>query len=405
MRRGSNLPAVGTYNQTVVLDIIRRSRDGLSRVELSEQTGLSAQTLSNVTRRLTAQGLIVEAGKVISGPGKPRTLLALNPRSRYAIGIHLDPAVDTIVLVDMAGTVIAQAEHPPARSMQTTQLIASMAAAVSDIIARSGIDVERILGIGVAAPGPLESERFLNPPLLPAWHGVDIRGELAEATGFAVVVEKDVTAAVVGELWLDRSDDVADAIFFYYGAGIGAGLAVASTPVRGATGNAGDIAHLTVDRDGPLCECGMPGCLGIALEPASVLTEAGIREPDMRAADIPVDPRPELDRLRLLAESGNARALSAIERAAKRLARGLVQIDNLLDAGVAIMAGPVWARLAPVLREPLQAFVASDPAVRTMRPLRLRESRLGTDAAAVGAACLLLDGAFTARTSDLLITG
>ncbi len=404
MRRGSNLPAVGNYNQTLVLDLIRRSREGLSRVELVEQTGLSPQTLSNVTRRLTDEGLIVEAGKVISGPGKPRTILALNPRSRFAVGVHLDPAVDTIVIVDMAGSVIAHAEHPPGRTRDQGRLIASMAAAVLGIVDRAGIDHDRILGIGVAAPGPLDAltGTLLDPPLLPAWHGVHLRDALAEATGMPAVLEKDVTAAAVGELWLDRGDDVGNAIFLYYGAGIGAGIAQGGAPVRGHTGNAGNIAHLVVDPDGPVCECGMRGCLGRALEPDTLLREGGVR--DASTVDPPPDPRPELDRLRALIEDGDAAAQEAISRAARRLARGLVQLDNLLEVGVAVMSGPVWARLAPVLADPLRAAVATDAAIRTTRPLRLRESRLGTDTAAVGAACLMLDGAFAARASHLLIT-
>ncbi|MCC4909124.1 ROK family transcriptional regulator [Microbacterium sp. cx-59] len=405
MRRGSNLPAVGTYNQTVVLDLIRRAPGGMSRVELAERSGLSAQTLSNVTRRLVEEGLIAEAGKVISGPGKPRTLLALVPRSRFAIGIHLDPAVDTIVVIDMAGTVVAHAEHPPGRSTDAGRLIGSMADAVLDIITRAGIDEDRIVGVGVAAPGPLQDGRFLTPPLLPAWHGVSIRDGLAAATGLPIVVEKDVTAAVVGELWLDRGYDVGDAMFLYYGAGIGAGLAVGGMPVRGATGNAGDIAHLSVDPSGPICECGNAGCLGASLEPDTILRLAGIRSGQAPVEQLPADPRPELDRLRALAEEGDSAAMAAIALTARRLARGLVQLDNVLDMGVAVVGGPVWARLWPVLREPLRQSLAADPAIRTLRPLHLRDSRLGTDAAAVGAACLLLDGAFAARPSDLLITG
>ncbi|MFT3797929.1 ROK family transcriptional regulator [Microbacterium sp.] len=404
MRRGSNLPAVGSYNQTLVLDLIRRSPEGLSRVELAERTGLSPQTLSNVTRRLTNEGLILEAGKVISGPGKPRTLLALDPRSRYAIGVHLDPSVDTIMIVDMSGRVIAQAEHPPGQTQDATRLVAAMAGAVRAIVDRAGIDTDRILGIGVAAPGPVDtaSGRLLDPPLLPAWHGVDLTARLLDETGMPTVLEKDVTAAVVGEQWLAYGDEPGDTLFFYYGAGIGAGLTQSGLPVRGRTGNAGDIAHLGVDADGPRCECGARGCLGTSLEPDELLREAGLLE----GADRPgsADPRPALDRLRGLAEDGEPRAVAALEQAARRLARGLVQINNLLDVDMAVIGGPVWVRLAPVLRDPLRAALARDTAVRTTGPLRLRDSRGGTDAAAVGAACLLLDRAFTARPTALLIT-
>src|SRR3954468_8799970 len=89
MPRGTNLPALGGYNQTLILDLVRRSREGISRVELAEQTGLSAQTISNVSRRLLDDGLIREGGKQIAGPGKPRTILHLEPTARYAVGVHL----------------------------------------------------------------------------------------------------------------------------------------------------------------------------------------------------------------------------------------------------------------------------------------------------------------------------
>ena len=64
MKRGSNMPAVGTYNQTLVLDLIRRSPAGLSRIELAARTGLSAQTLGNVARRLAAEGFVVEGDEI-----------------------------------------------------------------------------------------------------------------------------------------------------------------------------------------------------------------------------------------------------------------------------------------------------------------------------------------------------
>ena len=90
-RRGTNLPRMGDFNLTVILDAIRRAPGGLSRVELAQIVGLSPQTISNISRRLLDQHLIVEAGKEGTGPGKPRTMLRLNPAGMYAVGVHLDP--------------------------------------------------------------------------------------------------------------------------------------------------------------------------------------------------------------------------------------------------------------------------------------------------------------------------
>ncbi len=91
MRAGANLPAVGGYTQIVVLDAIRRAPEGVSRVEIASRTRLSAQTVSTVCTRLIELGLVAETGTVSAGVGMPHSILRLEPRSRFAIGVHLDP--------------------------------------------------------------------------------------------------------------------------------------------------------------------------------------------------------------------------------------------------------------------------------------------------------------------------
>ena len=84
MRRGTNLPRMAGFNQTVILDVVRRADSGLTRAQLARRTGLSAQTVTNATRRLLEQGLVREEGEGSRlGPGRPGTL------------VHLDPAAGT----------------------------------------------------------------------------------------------------------------------------------------------------------------------------------------------------------------------------------------------------------------------------------------------------------------------
>jgi predicted NBD/HSP70 family sugar kinase len=400
MRRGSNLPAVGTYNQTLVLDLVRRAAGGVSRSELAELTGLSAQTLSNVARRLVAQGLITEGEPIVAGKGKPRIPLRLNPQARYAVGIHLDPAVDTFVLIDLNGSVVAHAEHAPRAARHADQLLTDLALHANELLDRAGVHRDRVLGIGVAAPGPIDSERgsLLEPPLLPAWHNVPLREALEEATGLPVTVEKDVVAAMVGELWVDTAGLLNDAIFFYYGAGVGVGLATEATPVRGRTGNAGDVAHLVVEPDGPLCHCGQRGCLGVAVAPERLVgaTDAPSDAP-------PAEVRALLGRMTERALDGDAATSAVFERTAQALARSMVLINNLLDADVVVIGGPMWSRMSAAVLPALRSALASSAEVTTTRPISLLETKLDTDVAAAGAACLVLDGVFTARPAGLLI--
>ncbi|MFD4959540.1 ROK family protein [Microbacterium sp. NPDC058389] len=402
MKRGSNMPAVGTYNQTLVLDLIRRSPSGLSRIELAARTGLSAQTLGNVARRLAAEGFVVEGDRVVAGPGKPRTPLQLNRTARYAVGIHLDPSVDTFVVVDLSGGIVAHMERPPADDADAAELIAALARDANALLRSADVPLDRVLGIGVAAPGPIDHDAgtVLTPPLLPTWHHTRLRDLLAEATAHPVVVEKDVVAAMVGELWAEADHTLDDAALVYYGAGVGLGMAVDGEAVRGRTGNAGDIGHLLVEPGGPECLCGQRGCLGVSVAPERLLFDAGVTPSPVIA---PTAVWGAIDELRARIADGDRRALEVRDRAAETFARAIVLLNNLLDAGTFVIGGPVWSRLGHALRPGIDLALPAVAQITTTRPLMLREARLGTDLAAAGAASLVLDGAFTARASDLMI--
>ncbi|MFC9559492.1 ROK family protein [Agromyces sp. NPDC056965] len=409
MRRGTNVHALGGFNQIVILDTIRRTRDGLSRVEIAEQTGLSAQTVSNVSRRLLDEGIIREAGQRILGVGKPRIILELDPTGGYAIGVHLDPAVITYVVLDLDGRVVAHHSTRTPSGVTPDRVILDMRDAIEAIIDEAGVDRARVLGVGIAAPGPLDLDRgvVLDPPLLEGWHGVALRDALAAATGLTVLLEKDVTAATVAELWTSSAHERDDFMFFYYGTGVGVGLAIAHEAVRGATSNAGDAGHIIVDPDGPLCSCGRRGCLGDAIMPRRIVGRAIssglIAAPGDRLDGREVDEG--LARIAALAASGDADASTVLDEMADRVAVAVVTIANLLDLDTVVFGGPYWNRVSPRILGRISASVNSSDALVTTHPIAATVSTIGDDVAAVGAACLVLDDALSPRPSALLISG
>src|SRR6187200_2270164 len=135
---------MGDFNLTVILDAIRRSPAGLSRVELAQIVGLSPQTISNISRRLLDQDLIYEAGKEGTGPGKPRTMLRLNAAGMYAVGVHLDPAVTTFVVLDLVGAVVKHSRIKTPSGADPGAVIDTIAAEIKQLIADSGVDPAKI---------------------------------------------------------------------------------------------------------------------------------------------------------------------------------------------------------------------------------------------------------------------
>lgn len=410
MPRGANLPAIAAFNDTVVLDAVRRSSGGLSRVELAGETGLSAQTVSNVSRRLIEQGLIREAGKRIDGPGKPRTILQLEPTGSYAVGVHLDPTVITCVLLDLEGEVVADVRrHSPVsgNAMQTLDIVVE---AIDTVLADSGVERAKVSGVGVAAPGPIDTDTgvVVRPPLIPGWNDFHLSDELTAATGLASLVAKDVTAAAVAERWHDPAGASRDYVFVYYGTGVGVGMVLDGDVYTGASHNAGDVGHAIVDPGGALCACGRRGCYGESVRPyrlvmqaiwAGVLTAPGGETvPDGVDLGLDVETIDHLfTELTSAATAGDETATSILDRSIRNTAYYLSNLSALLDIDRVVFGGPSWARVEPFYADRLPAWLREFDMEILTHPVLTESSAVGEDVAAVGAACLVLDATFSPR--------
>jgi predicted NBD/HSP70 family sugar kinase len=395
---------VGDFNQRVVLDRIRRATDGVSRVELAASTGLSLQTISNIVTRLRARGLVVEGERRVEGRGKPRTMLHLDPRGAYALGVHVDPAVVTAVLTDLDGEVVER--RASATPVGPNALVSAVAAGAHELVAAAGISPDGVLGLGVAAPGPIdmESGRVVNPPLLDGWTEVPLRDALAAVTGYEVQLEKDVSAAMVAELWRGNRMRRGTSLFFYMGFGIAAAVAHDGELFAGTSRNAGEVGHLIVDNDGPLCECGRRGCIGVCAAPGTLVSEAVDR--GILPADTPRTTPRELDAALTdvcrLAVAGDPGSAEVLRTSARRVAAGITIFADLVDASVVVFGGPSWGRLAPMYLPVVRAEVAAHATLREVHPVEVLGSAVGDDVGAVGAASLVLDDAFAPRPSGLV---
>jgi len=406
-RRGTNLPAMADFNQSVILDAIRRSGTGLSRVELVTATGLSPQTISNITRRLLDGGFIEEAGKTSSGPGKPRTMLRLNPSGRYALGVHLDPTVMTFVMLDLTGSVVRRSSFPTPAVMDPNLVIDQIVAALAQLIDDSGVPRDRIGGVGIAAPGPIDSVQgtVVDPPYLAGWHRVPLREALQEGIGLPAILDKDVTASAIAEMWAGGESGAGSFIFFYLGTGIGVGLVMHDEVVRGSSGNAGEIGHIVTDPSGPPCFCGLRGCIAVTCMPQALVQEAerlGVLRDTRVASDThTVDSR--FTELCDAAEAGNVTAIEILERSAVRLSKAVAVVANILDVDRVVFGGPFWSRLSGHYLRRIPELLEELRATRSIHRITVTGSAVGEDVGAIGAACLVLDRALAPNPKALLL--
>ena len=128
---------------------------------------------------------------------------------------------------------------------------------------RAGRERGRMLGIGLAMPGPFDVEfmSFVGPTTLEGWQGVPIRERLAAMTGLPTFIEIDHAAAALGERLYGIGRNVRDFYYLYFGVGLGGCMVHDGAILRGGHGNAGEIGHLPLVPDGEPCPCGNRGCL------------------------------------------------------------------------------------------------------------------------------------------------
>ncbi|MFD8044215.1 ROK family protein [Streptomyces chartreusis] len=305
-----NLGALRSHNAALVLDLLRTAGpDGISRLELAERTGLTPQAVSKITARLREDGLVAEAGRRASTGGKPRTVLRLVPEAGHAVGVHLDRDELTAVLCDLTGAVVARRSAALDLGAGAETVVERAVREVGELVGQggrsdaggrgpaaqfpappggSGDRGPRVLGVGVALPGPLDHRRgeLHRVTGFPQWNGFPLRDVLARRLSLPVVVDKDTNAAALGLAVGGDAGALASFAYLHFGAGLGGGLVIGGAVHRGARTGAGEFGHQVVQLDGPPCGCGNRGCVealclaavarGDAAEAARVLgTAAG----------------------------------------------------------------------------------------------------------------------------------
>ena len=382
-----------------VLDLIRAART-ISRVELAASAGLTPPTISEVVRDLMTDGLVVEAGRGASTGGKPPTLLQLNPPARYGVGVLLERNACVIVVIDLAGRQVARTSFHGTAQMPPEQALPLLATKVNAVLDASAIDRDRVLGLGLVSYGPQERRtgRLLTPQPTGRWYEYPVAPRLAEILGMPVLLDNDAAAAAIGEHWMGTVDPGSVYGCIYMASGIGGGVVVAGELYRGSSSNSVEIGHISLDVHGDECPCGNRGCLENYAGPAAVVRQA-LAVPalaDQLALDpVGTDFLTDFARVATAANAGHPQALPLIERSAHYLSHAAVTITSLFDLDAIVLAGPSFAIPGSIYQTVIQREVDRRSFARRAHPVRVVPSASGSDAAAIGAAVLMLQSALS----------
>jgi len=253
----------------------------------------------------------------------------------------------------------------------------------------------RLVGFGIGVPGLIymEEGKLRESPNLPGWDNYPIRGELERKLGTRVFLENDANAAALGEKWIGLGRDVASLIMLTLGTGVGGGIVLQGRIWHGLLGMAGELGHITVQPDGPLCGCKNHGCLeqmasaGAVVRMAREAIAAG-RSPALAEAERQAG-RLTSKIVYQAAVAGDTASREVFQATGRYLGVALADLVNAFNLPLYVITGgmvPAWDLFAPAM----VAEIERRSFVYRAGGTRIAASQLGDEAGLFGAAYLPL---------------
>ncbi|SDW95103.1 ROK family transcriptional regulator [Roseicitreum antarcticum] len=255
---GNNAERSRVHNRRVVLGYLQNAPQA-GRAEIARASGLSTQTVSNLVAELEREGLVIRTGRRRTERGQPPVQYSFNPAGGAALGFEVRPDVLIMALSDLGGTLLMTRQVTLTDSDPATVFAAMRPLAQAARRAAPG----PVMGAGLVVPGPfgVEGLSAAGETVLHGWDGITAADQASAALDMPVLLQKDATAAAIAEGMRGAAQGLDGFCVLYFGKGLGLGVVAQGQPLRGSSGNAGEIGHVIVTPGGTLCACGNRGCL------------------------------------------------------------------------------------------------------------------------------------------------
>ena len=382
-------------NKRDLLNIVREHQP-LSRTQVRHLTGMRMATITKYVQDLIQQGWLIEENRNPDSRRPRNTMLGINPEKGFFIGIEFNQEWIIGVLSDMRGNIRKRLKRKTYSNKWKDVIIAKLISAIKKLI--HGSEQKKILGIGISAHGIIDIEKgiCISYTQIKDWENIPLRQIINQKFNLPVILEGTAPMKVFAEKSFGIGKGIANLVFLEYGqAGIGAGMIFNGQLFKGATNNSGELGHTVVEPAGPICSCGMSGCLealasrsALAVQArrsleegtSSMLNELNGGKPENVTADMVFE----------AARQGDNLSLTLINNAAGYLGIGIANLINLLNPQMVVL-DPQFAEVKDLLLSPTKRAIATHTLQRLMKNVRIELSTLGEEIGARGVCAYLIE--------------
>ena len=355
-----------------MLEALRR-HGAMTQVEIAGQTGLSPATVSNMVKELDAAEAVALAPSIRNG--RRAVLVSLATGSTLLVGIAFGDRDVRVAIGSGPHDVLGQQRMPLPADHHADEGMERAARLVADLVERAGKAMTDVKAgcIGLPAPVDTVSGQVGSEGILPGWRGVAVADEMEGRLQAPVVLDNTANLAALGELRSGALQGVEQGVYIKLSYGVGAGLVLGGEVFRGAAGTAGEIGHLTIDENGPVCRCGNRGCLETYIGSQALLESLAASHGAMSLRD-----------LIARALEGDPGCRRVLHDAGSHLGVAVAGLVNLVNPEVIVLGGQL-SRVGRMITDPMLAALERCAIPSAAATVTLRDARLDADADVVGA--------------------
>jgi glucokinase len=311
-------------------------------------------------------------------------------KQKLHVGIDLGGTKILTIVTDDAGNVTGDARVPTQAADGPDAVMKRIVESVHIAAGQAGVSASELVAAGVSAPGPIDVDEgvITDPPNLPGWHNVPLASVLKGRLGVPAFLENDANCGAIGEHRYGAGRGYRHMIYITISTGIGGGIIIDDKLYAGASGAAGELGHIGVSTNGPVCGAGHVGCLEAFASGTSIarraqeLIAAGGLPQTARMAER--NPPLSVEDVFLAGQQGEAEAAALIESAGRYLGIGLASIINAFNPQ-AIVVGGGMMNMGEAILGPAVDTARARSFAQSFADVRIIEWELGERGTALGA--------------------
>jgi glucokinase len=316
--------------------------------------------------------------------------------NKYAVGVDLGGTKILTAISDRKGNIITRVTLPTLANEGVEAVVGRIKDSIRQAIDESGIPMENVAGIGVCAPGAINTRTgvVLESPNLPDWHNVPLREMIGKEFGLPVYLDNDANVAGLAEAFWGAGKGCRNILYLTVSTGIGGGIIHSGQIYRGSHDFAGEVGHVTLQHEGgPECGCGNTGCLE-ALASGTAITRmakeaiaAGRQSKILDLADGDIDKITTVIVSKALKE-GDELAREIVAKAAMWLGIGTASFVNLFDPDMIVIGGGT-SNIGEPLFAPVREIVQKRSMKAICKNVEIVPAKCGGDVGVLGALSLV----------------